>query len=83
MARGTIELEEVLFFFLLTLIAGGILSFIAAYFVGKLDREKVNMILVGIVACLTCASALSMLVNIALGYINFGAHYMIATNIPC
>lgn len=83
MARGTIGFEEVLFFFLLTLIGGGILSFIANYLVGKLDREKVNMILVGIVACLTGASALSMVVNIALGYSNFGAHYMIATDIPC
>lgn len=48
-----------------------------------MNREKVNMILVGIVACLTCASAISMVANIGLGYSNFGAHYMISTKIPC
>lgn len=77
LARGSIAWNTVLFFFVLTLVGGGILSFVVGHFVSKLDREKVNMILVGIVACLTCASGLSMLVNIALGYVNFGASYMI------
>ena len=83
LARGNIIFETVIFFFLLTFVAGGVLSFIAGRLVGKLNRERVNMILVGIVACLTCASAVSMVINIALGYINFGAHFMITSNYHC
>ncbi len=62
---------------------GGILSYIAGRLVARLHRDRVNMVLVGIVACLTCASALSMVVNIGLGFSNFGAKYMTAADVPC
>jgi predicted PurR-regulated permease PerM len=61
------------FFFLITFVAGGILSYIAGYFINKLNRTKVNKILMIIVGSLTGVSALSMVLNIILGYINFGA----------
>ena len=66
------------FFFLITFIGGGILSYIAGYFIGKLNRTKVNKILMIIVGSLTGVSALSMVLNIVLGYINFGSTHMIS-----
>jgi len=62
---------------LVTFIGGGILSFIAGYFIGKLNRTKVNKILMIIVGSLTGVSALSMVLNIILGYVNFGSAYMV------
>ena len=71
------------FFIVLTLVGGGILSFIASYFLNKLNRAKINKVLLIIVGLLTSVSALSMVVNIILGYINFGADYMIAVDDVC
>lgn len=60
------------FFFGLTFIGGGFLSFIASRLVARLDRNKVNIILVGIVFILTGTSSLMVIVNMILGYISFG-----------
>jgi uncharacterized membrane protein YfcA len=38
LARGSIAWSTVVFFFVLALVAGGILSFVAGHFVGKLER---------------------------------------------
>jgi uncharacterized membrane protein YfcA len=81
--NGKIPVSVVIFFFLLTFVAGGILSFISNYFISKLNRAKVNKIMVGIVGCLTSVSALSMVFNIFLSYSSFGSHYMIAVDDFC
>ena len=73
MVKETIPLDVVGFFFMITFVGGGILTYIVSYFVRKLNRTKVNKILMLIVGSLTGTSALSMVLNIALGYVNFGA----------
>lgn len=59
------------------------MSYIVGYFIGKLNRTKVNKILMTIVGTLTGVSALSMVLNIVLGYVNFGAEYMISIDNIC
>ena len=71
------------FFIVLTLVAGGILSFVASYFLNKLDRNKINKVLLIIIGLITSVSALSMVVNIVISYINFGSDYMIAIDDVC
>lgn len=83
MVKNTIPLNVVGFFFVITFVGGGILSYIVGYFIGKLNRTKVNKILMTIVGTLTGVSALSMVLNIVLGYVNFGAEYMISIDNIC
>lgn len=75
-ATDNIDLDVVGFFLAITLMLGGFASFMANRFVKRLDRDSVNLILVGIVAGLTSMSAISMVLNILLGYLNFGLDYM-------
>ena len=71
------------FFFGLTFIFGGLLSYITAHIVNKQDRSKINKILMGIVGTLTGISALSMVLNIIISYNNFGSDYMISIDNFC
>ena len=71
------------FFFGLTFIFGGLLSYITAHIVNKQDRSKINKILMGIVGTLTGISALSMVLNIIISYNNFGSDYMISIDDFC
>ena len=64
-------------FFGLTFIGGGILSYITHHFIDKLDKNKINKVLMAVIAGLTGVSTLSMVVNIILNYISFGSEYMI------
>lgn len=68
---------------MITLVVGGILSFIASYFLNKLNRAKINKVLLVIIGMITSVSAISMVVNIILGYINFGSEYMISVDDVC
>ena len=81
--KDSIDLDVVWFFIVLTLVAGGILSFIGSYFLNKLNRTKINKVLLIIIGLITSVSALSMVVNIVLSYMNFGADYMIAIDDVC
>ena len=81
--KDSIDLNVVWFFIVITLVLGGILSFIASYFLNKLNRAKINKVLLVIIGLITSVSALSMIVNIVLGYINFGAEYMISVDNVC
>ena len=64
-------------FLVLTFVGGGILSYITHYFIDKLDKVKINKVLMLVIAGLTGVSTLSMVINIVLNYISFGAAYMI------
>ena len=81
--KDSIDLNVVWFFIVITLVLGGILSFIASYFLNKLNRAKINKVLLVIIGLITSVSALSMIVNIVLGYMNFGAEYMISVDDVC
>ena len=81
--KKSIDLNDVWFFIVLTLVAGGILSWVASYFLNKLNRSKINKVLLVIIGMITSVSAVSMVVNIVLGYINFGSEYMIAVDDFC
>ena len=59
------------------------MSFIALYFINKLNRLKVNKVLMIIVGSLTGVSAISMVINIIISYKNFGAAYMISIDDFC
>jgi uncharacterized membrane protein YfcA len=83
LATDTIELDVVGFFFVVTLVLGGALSYLVNHFVKKMDRDRVNMTLVAIVAGLTSMSALSMVLSIVLGYVNFGSDYMNSSSGLC
>lgn len=83
LATDRIEMGVVGLFIGITLIGGGACSYLLGLFVNKMEREKVNMVLVGIVASLTCMSALSMAINVVLGYVNFGREFMEAADGIC
>ena len=82
-ARGESNLKVVGLFFGLTFVGGGILSFITHYFIDKLDKAKINKVLMLVIAGLTGVSTLSMVVNIVLNYISFGSAYMIEIGEVC
>ena len=81
--KGDITIGVAGFFFLLTFIGGGGLSFITNYFIAKLDRKKINKILLIVIGSLTAVSTLSMVINIVISYLNFGSHYMISIDSFC
>ena len=80
---GSIPFEVIGLFFGLTLIAGGILSFLLNRWVQSQNRTKINKILVGIVGSLTGMSAISMIINIIISYNTFGSDYMISIDDIC
>ncbi len=76
LATDKIELKVAGLFFGITFVGGGLLSYLLSRYIDRMNRDKINICLVGIIMCLTCSSSLSMIANIALGYLNFGADYM-------
>ncbi len=82
-SRNTISLDVVGFFIGITLVGGGCLSFLVSHFINKLNKKRVNIILMAIIGSLTTSSAISMVVNIALGFINFGKKYMLSSGAVC
>ena len=75
-SKGQISSQDIGFYLGLTFIGGGIFSHIASSIVKKMDKDRVNKILVGIIGGLTCMSAISLLVNMGISYEMFGSDYM-------
>lgn len=75
-SKGQISGEDIGFYLGLTFIGGGILSHIVSSIVKRMDKDRVNKILVGIIGSLTCMSAISLLVNLGISYKMFGSDYM-------
>lgn len=75
-SKGQLTLLDIGFFIGVTFVAGGILSHIVSNILKKMDKNKVNRVLVCIVGCLTCSSAISMLLSTGLGFKMFGNAYM-------
>lgn len=82
-ATDKIPLSVVGFFFAITFIGGGVLSYVVQQFLKNLEKNKVNKILIGIIGCLTCCSSISMGVNTALEFHMFGREFMLAPGISC
>ena len=76
--RGAIDMKVVGFFFGLTFIGGGVVTFISNRLMKGIDRQHINMILMGIVGSLTAMSTLAVIVNIIISYLSFGSAYMIS-----
>ena len=81
--QNLIPLEVIGFFFGLSFIGGGLLSYLTLYAVSKLDHSRINKLLMGIVGSLTGISALSMVLNIVISYSNFGPEYMMSVDDFC
>ena len=81
--RGDLQLDEVGLFFALNFVGGGIVSFIVQHFLNKLNRKKLNKVVLLVIGLLTAVSTLSMVVNIAISYTSFGSNYMIAVDPVC
>ena len=82
-SRNTIALNVVGLFMGITLVGGGCLSFVVRHFVNKLNMKRVNIILMAIIGSLTTSSAISMVVNVTLGFLNFGKKYMLSAGTVC
>jgi len=82
-ATNEIDLSVAGLFIGITLIIGGIFSYIANRLVAKLNVNKVNQILMIVVGSLTGASTVAMMINIVISYGNFGSAYMIASSFDC
>ena len=78
-----ILLSDAGFFIGLTLIGGGILSYISLRLIKKLNQNKTNQVLMLIVGCLTGSSVLALIVNIILSYKNFGKNFMDSSPFSC
>jgi hypothetical protein len=81
--NGSITLDVAGFFVALTLIGGGLMSYLADRFVSRFERKKVNTILVGIVMSINILAIVAMITNIATSYTFFGSEYMISIKSPC
>ena len=75
-SKGQISGQDIGFYLGLTFIGGGILSHIVTNIVKKMDKDRVNKILLGIIGGLTCMSAISLIVNLGISYKMFGSDYM-------
>ena len=80
---GSIPMEVIGLFLGITLLGGGVLSYLAFRWVSRYDRGKINKILVTIVGTLTGMSAISMVVNIIISYSTFGSSYMMSIDDIC
>ncbi len=67
------------FFFGITFVLGGGLSFLSLRAVKKFNKNKMNQVLMFIVGCLTGTSVIALIANIIISYRDFGAPYMIAS----
>ena len=67
----------------ITFIGGGILSFITMTVIKRFSQNKTNQILMLIVGCLTGSSVIALIVNIVLGYKNFGTTFMNSSAFSC
>ena len=76
--RGAIDMKVVGFFFGLAFVGGGVITFISNRLMKGLDRQHINMILMGIIGSLTAMSCVALVVNIVISYISFGSAYMIS-----
>ena len=82
-SRNTIPLNVVGLFIGLTFVVGGMLSFIVRHFVNKLNKKRVNIVLMAIIGSIMICSAFSMIANITLGFVNFGRTYMLSAGAIC
>jgi uncharacterized membrane protein YfcA len=82
-AKGQLLLIDIAFYVGVTFIAGGILSHIASHVVRKMDKDKVNKVLVGIIGALTCSSSLSMIVSTGVSFKLFGTEFMVSPGNFC
>ena len=72
-SKGQIPLDEMGFYLGLTFVAGGICSHIASLIVRRMDKDRVNKILVGIIGTLTCISAVTLTISTGVSYKLFGS----------
>ena len=75
-SKGQISSQDIAFYLGLTFIGGGILSHIVSLIVKRMDKDRVNKILVGIIGGLTCMSSISLIINMGISYKMFGSDYM-------
>ena len=71
-------MREVGFYFAINFIGGGIVSFVVQHFLNKLDKKKLNKIVLTVVFLLTAVSSFSTVINIVISYLSFGSEYMIS-----
>ena len=71
------------FFFGVTFIIGGILSYFTNRVVARYNISRVNQIIMIVVGSLCGGGAVSMVANIGISYANFGAEYMVSPPFSC
>ena len=75
-SKGQLTSAEIGFFLGVTFVAGGLFSFILSVIIKDMKKSTINKILVGIIGCLTCMSAKSMIISTGISYSMFGSDYM-------
>ena len=82
-SKGQITIQEIGFFIGVTFIVGGIFSHIIATILRRMDKNKVNRVLVCIVGILTCSSSVAMVVSTGVSFKLFGSPYMVSPGNFC
>ena len=77
LSNNKISIGDAAFLFGIAFIGGGIVTHITSHFIKKMNKNRVNKIVVGIIATLTMVSSICMIINTILSFNTFGSEYMV------